>query len=157
MRLFRRARTVAQLGPVTPFRQRVMDRVAMTRIAADELPVSLEGSGIRFVGVFPSADAIEILFGDFDSVDTFLDRLFQGDEVKAGTMQDRASEGCITAAVGMGLPEPKKPGGLPSWGWEIHPTWEEGEQVWHISLAIPLDDALTTISILNSKRHGDSL
>lgn len=156
MNLFRRTKSTVQAGPVVPFRQRVMDRMAMAAVAADEMAVSLDQSGIYVTGVFPSPDGVEILFADFDAVGTFLDGLFKGDLILAGGMQDRASEGCLTAWMEESLPG-KLPSAGPPWGWEVHPSWEEGQRVWHIALSLPLDDALTAVSILNSKRHGDSL
>lgn len=153
MGLFRRTpKSVVKLVPFGT-RHHLRD-IATPQIAADELNIALVNSGLEFVGVFPDVTGVDVQFESIEDAEVFLHRVFDDGQPRPGTMQDRATEGCVGVRADLG---DIRPGGQPSWTWDIHPSWDEGVFVWHIDLNIPLDDALTVIATINSKSHGDSL
>lgn len=152
MGLFRRTpKSVVKLVPFGT-RHHLRD-IATPQIAADEMAVAVDVAGIDCMGVFPDTSGVNVLFATLEDAEVFLCHLFQGDVPRPGTMQDRATERCITARADL----PLVPGGQPSWTWDVHPSWDEGVFLWHTDVHIPLDDALTVIATINSKSHGDSL
>lgn len=157
MGLFRRTPKLT----VTPFRTGVLNTrlsQATVTIAVDEMDTALHGAGVAVADVSRDQDEVCVMFRDFADVNRFLELVFGDDVGTPGSMQDRASEGCITEAAG----EDYKGvtlitcGTFP-WNWDVHPSWIDGELSWHVSVTIPLEDALSAIATLNSKGHGDSL
>lgn len=128
----------------------------MAKVAAEELGTALRKQNIGSAEVTDDDDRVAIDFRNLAEAELLLTLLFR-QPAGPGTLYDRATSSCVTASALADQYGADAPGPLlqdafeAAWRWDIHPAMTDSRAVvWHASVSLSADDAMTAAAALNS-------